>query len=541
MAAAVAGGQHKPLVGGGGAADSYTEEIAANLGCKAGDCFEYLKKGRCQRGDGCHFSHDVEVQKQPQQQQRHGGSRNNKKGAAGNHAPGCLLQVTKIPAELNSMTKLLGHFSKFGEVKTISCGKLASGAADATAATVEYGAAEEAAKAVADPDEILGDTQIQCFVVKGGRNPGAAGSKFQHQQSQLLLQQQRVHRHQQQRRLSAVASSATRHMPTTLSVGKKRRFHAEHLAELKPLEQSKAKFMTMAQKLIAKQKEKKAGFTAAKDIAAKKAGLEALKKLAGTIKLCLGKVQEMNDAIAASKAKAAKRIVDAEAKLVAAAEAAAAAAELAANPPSAEETTVKVVGLPADEPTEAVVKHFEQFGKICSVEAKAGGGSGGSGGGGGSGSAGDDADDAEGGGEAPMVSIRFETVEAAEKALAGAKEYNESAITVTMQKREEEEDAEEDAEGGGGGAPENGGGVDGDADAAGNAGVEDAGDAAGAAGGGGGNDADADQKEEGNDGDEDDDGFGKELREAGLDGSFDEQELDFGEDDLDEEELLGLG
>ena len=137
------------------------------------------------------------------------------------------------------------------------------------------------------------------------------------------------------------AAFAAAPLPITLSARGKRRLRTEHLEELIPLEQVKAKMnatLATAQQLrgqkrsqckTAKQKGGEPTTAAPRNGAPEDGdgttdapGRKELESVAATIKLCVEKVQAMDVAIATSKAKAAKRIVDAEAELVAAAAAA---------------------------------------------------------------------------------------------------------------------------------------------------------------------------------------------------------------------------
>jgi hypothetical protein len=385
MAAANAGGQHKKL------ADPKTSAAAAELGLKAGDCFEFHKRGSCKRGDGCTYSHDIQVRKQPKpQQQRHQKHKS---------FPPALLHIKAVPADDNNMTKLNAHFGQFGDIKTISCGKLPSGASDLTSATIEFSTVVEAKEAVADSATKLGnDTMIAVFPI----STATAG---------LARQNSHPKSAKPARRSSAPFISPT------LTGAQKRKLQTQADTELKPLLESKAKFTGMVQKLMGRQKAKHAELKLVTDIPQKKAGIELLKKMATTIKLCIDKSQKVNDAIAASKKKAEQRLQDAAAQQAAraaqansdgvadATEGAAATTAGGTNGPSVADTTVRVVGLPTGESTPLVAKHFQQYGTVQSVEPDSVTGD---------------------------VLIRFEEADAAGKAVSQAIAYNEAKLTVIL-------------------------------------------------------------------------------------------------------------
>lgn len=95
--------------------------------------------------------------------------------------PSRLLEVREIPPDLNNMAKLIQHFCKFGDVKTIRCGQTVDDHRDPKAAVVEYATVAEAIKAHGDPGAILGSR----FIVLHFAHPSGSNARA-HQNGQAL-------------------------------------------------------------------------------------------------------------------------------------------------------------------------------------------------------------------------------------------------------------------------------------------------------------------------------------------------------------------
>lgn len=103
--------------------------------------------------------------------------------------------LTKVPDELNTLSQLMGHFEKFGDIEGIKCDK-ATGRA-----TVEFRTRDAAANAIGSPEAVLNNRFIRVFwadrepapdkhAAKAART-GAPSSDDQQQQQQQYQQRKR--------------------------------------------------------------------------------------------------------------------------------------------------------------------------------------------------------------------------------------------------------------------------------------------------------------------------------------------------------------
>ena len=356
---------------------------AESLGVNVGDCFAFARTGSCKNGDGCSFKHHS-----PDTARSTGmiitapprvlGSNAGANRRSHSTKPSKLLEVTEIPQNLNNMLKLSEHFSKFGSVVEIRCGKNANDERNLKAAVVKYSTVAAAMKAHGDADAILGNRFIIAqFAVEGGSQTNAhssstnlAGKGFNKSFNKSLNSSTNARLQAKKQALAAAAAKPKAKLAKPSAAGKATK--AVPSTNSKQMQALQAKQQALLQTLLAKQKSLLQQAKNPKlSIEKRKVVLKAVAKLSQTLKPLMASSMAVAKAV---RTKGKQSADAARTKQEKAVDIGAVAAKPVASDHGAGAATdsghrLAVLGLPASAGAADIVDHFKVYGEVLAFES----------------------------------------------------------------------------------------------------------------------------------------------------------------------------